>query len=140
MLDASGTLLTTPNDLGLHLGTLIDGGTINLFGDRGTVMMDPGSVIDIAGASAVLDVPTSMGSGVYGRYTIGSAGGVLSVHSPESISLLGNLQAAAGAGDYGNPADGSLELDLSRMSAPAAGTQHLRQYGGGPSIQQRRRW
>jgi filamentous hemagglutinin len=124
VLDVSGTAVMTPNQLGLKLGTVLAGGTIDLFADRGDVLAEPGSVINFAGASAALDVETGMGTGIYLPYTVASAGGALQIRSGESVSLLGALQAAAGVGDYGNLAGGSLELDLTRaqgwFSGPAS--------------------
>jgi filamentous hemagglutinin family protein len=114
ILDASGTFIQTPSKQGLLLGTVLNGGAVNLFADRGTVVTDAGSVIDVSGTAAVMDIPKQLGSNIYNRYTLGSAGGLLSVHSPESISLLGTMRAAAGVGNYGNPAGGSFALDLSQ--------------------------
>ncbi|MDB6011885.1 MAG: hemagglutinin-related protein [Gammaproteobacteria bacterium] len=128
VLDVSGTVINTPSDLGYKLGTVLDAGIVNLYGDRGTVVADPGSLIDLEGGSAILDIRAGLGSGVYHRYTVGSAGGSLSVRSPEAISLLGNIQAASGAGNYGNPSGGSFALDLSQLPSrgwfqfPPAGT------------------
>jgi filamentous hemagglutinin len=112
VVDVSGAFVPTLNNLGLTLGTVLDGGTVNLFGDRGAVFTDPGSVIDIAGTVATLDVPTALGSAVYSSYREGSSAGSLDVRSGVSISLGGSVDAAAGRGNYGDPAGGSLQVDL----------------------------
>jgi filamentous hemagglutinin len=117
VIDVSGTVISTPSDLGYQMGTVLDAGTVNLWADRGTVVTDPKSLIKLQGGSAALDVPAGLGSGIYNRYTVGSNGGTLSVRSPETISLLGGMEASAGAGDYGNPSGGSFVLDLSRLTS-----------------------
>jgi filamentous hemagglutinin family protein len=114
VLDVSGTTVLTPNTLGLQQGTEHAGGSVTLQATRGTVITQPGSLIDIAGTSATLDIVNSSPSGGYTPTVVGSAGGSLVVSSPESISLLGNLSAAAGVGVGGTAAAGSLEVDLVR--------------------------
>ncbi len=112
VLDTGGIAVMTPNILDLPLGTVLPGGTVSLIADRGEVVADPGSIIDIAGGSAVLDVPTYGGSGGYRSAVMGSAGGSLLVQSVESVSLLGGLSAAGGMSSAGELEGGSLELDL----------------------------
>jgi len=114
VLNVSGTSFLTPNSQGLLLGSIKTGGSVNLDAERGTVVTEAGSVIDIQGASATLDVANASSAGGYTREVVASAGGSLTVQSPESISLLGNLSAAAEAGTGGRAAAGSLEVDLIR--------------------------
>jgi filamentous hemagglutinin len=114
ILDASGAFIPLPNDQNRILGTILGGGTVSLVAGRGSVVTDPGSQIDIEGIDHLLDVATNSSSQTYARYDVGSAGGSLLVRAPESISLLGTLQAQAGQGNYGQPAAGSLEVDLTR--------------------------
>ena len=66
------------------------------------------------GASHPLDVATGPLGKSYTLYEFASAGGSLLIRAPESVSLLGNFDAHAGTGNYGNPAGGSLEVDLTR--------------------------
>ena len=114
VLDVSGTSVLTPSSQGLLSGTIMPGGSVSLAADRGTVVTEAGSTIDIQGTSATLDVANSASVGGYTREVVASAGGSLTVSSPESISLLGNLSAAAGVGNSGTAAAGSLEVDLVR--------------------------
>jgi filamentous hemagglutinin len=114
MLDVSGTTLLNPNSQGLLVGTILPGGSVILGGDRGTVVAEAGSTIDIRGTSATLDVPNTTPLGGYTAEVVASAGGSLKVGSPESISMLGNLYAAAGVGNSGSAAAGSLEVDMVR--------------------------
>ncbi len=112
-LDVKGTTVMTPNSGGLLLGTVLPGGTVNLLADRGTVVTEAGSSIDISGTSAMLDLQNTR-SGTYAPTSVASPGGSVIVSSNESISLLGDLSAAAGTGDVGQAAAGSLAVDLVR--------------------------
>jgi filamentous hemagglutinin family protein len=113
-LDVSGATVLTPNAQGLLLGTVLSGGSVSLQTDRGELIADPGSSIDVAGASAVLDRQVIGGSSGYTRTTIGSVGGGLLVQSRESVSLLDNFSASGGASSGAAMAGGSFELDLSQ--------------------------
>jgi filamentous hemagglutinin len=116
VIDVSGTFVPQPSKLGLNLGTLYGGGTVQLFADRGAVMADSGSLISVSGTSAALDVAQANGS--YGHEVATTAGGSIAVRSGESISLLGAVDAAAGtAGTSGPAAAGSLDLALTRSEA-----------------------
>ena len=113
-LDVSGTTILKPSSQGLLTGTVQPGGTVSLLAGRGTVVVEAGATIDIAGTSAPLDVPNPANIAGTTRETIASAGGSLILSSPESISLLGAVNATAGVGPSGVAAAGSLELDLFR--------------------------
>jgi filamentous hemagglutinin len=115
-IDVSGTFVPQPSTADPNLGTIYAGGTVDLFADRGAVVTDPGSSISIEGASAALDVLQPKGS--YVHEIASSAGGSLTVHSGESISLLGDIEAAAGAGGTsGTAAAGSLDVELTRSES-----------------------
>jgi filamentous hemagglutinin len=114
VLDAGGTFVPTLNNQNLALGSVLAGGSVSLLAGRGSVVTDPGSQINIDGTSHSLDVPTQLSAQGYTLYDASSAGGSLIVRAPESISMLGQLDAHAGAGNYGDPAAGSLEVDLTR--------------------------
>ncbi|HLZ98458.1 MAG TPA: filamentous hemagglutinin N-terminal domain-containing protein, partial [Steroidobacteraceae bacterium] len=116
-LDVSGATVLTPNSQGRLSGTILPGGSVSLVADRGTVVAEAGSIIDIRGTSAALDVPNAANVGGYTREVVGSAGGSLTVSSGESISLVGNFNAAAGVGNGGTAAAGSLEVDMIRGGA-----------------------
>jgi filamentous hemagglutinin len=114
VIDVSGgSAVLTPNNQGLLLGTLKSGGSVDLDAQRGTVAVDFGSSINFSGGSATLDVANPRGG--YTREVVGSAGGSLTVSSPESIELLGSLQGKAGVGAGGAAAAGTLEIDLARL-------------------------
>ncbi len=113
-IDVSGTFVPQPStSVALTLGTAYAGGSVSMIAGRGAVVTDVGSQISIAGTSATVDVLQAHGT--YGREVAATAGGALTVFSGESISLLGGLNAAAGAGGSSGPAAaGSLDVALSR--------------------------
>jgi filamentous hemagglutinin family protein len=123
VLDAAGTTIYTPNTQGLLLGNILPGGSVSLFADRGTVIAETGSLIDISGTSAALDIAATGKSSAYTRATIGSAAGSLSASSSETISLLGGINAAGGTGSTGVAAGGSLSLQMFRGVPFESGTQ-----------------
>ena len=130
-IDVSGTFVPTPSTLGLDLGTLYAGGTVNMLADRGTVVAEQGSLISIAGASAPQDVLQV--NGTYGHELAASSGGSFTTHSGDSIFLLGALQAAGGGqGTSGTAASGSLEVDLTRSESWWQITQNLNTYNPAP--------
>jgi filamentous hemagglutinin family protein len=114
VIDVSGTFVPTINNQNLQLGSVLGGGTVELVAERGSVITEPGSEIDVNGASHPLDVATGGAANSYTLYQSPSAGGSLLVRAPESISLLGTFDAHPGEGNYGDPAGGSLEVDLTR--------------------------
>jgi filamentous hemagglutinin len=123
-VDVSGTLVSKPSPVGLDLGTIYAGGTVNLFADRGAVVTDAGSLISVAGVSAAHD--TEQPNGVYAHEVASSAAGSIAARSGESISLRGDIEAAAGsAGTSGLAAAGSLDVELTRSEpwwSPPTGT------------------
>ena len=124
VIDVSGTFVPQPSTLGLQPGTLFAGGQVSLLADRGGVLTDPGSLIDVAGAGASLDAVQP--NGTYVHEAAASAGGSVTVHSGEAIALLGEIAAAAGpTGTTGQAAAGLLDVALTRsenwwgVSSPA---------------------
>ncbi|MCA6106741.1 filamentous haemagglutinin family protein [Bradyrhizobium cenepequi] len=61
-LDVSGTTVLDFNLYGLHVGEVLDGGTVT-FNDglRGSIVTEAGSLIDVSGAVGVLDLPNTAG-------------------------------------------------------------------------------
>ncbi len=116
VIDVSGTLVSQPSTVGLDLGTVYAGGTVNLFADRGAVVTDAGSLISVAGVSAALDVKQP--NGAYSHEVAATAAGSIDVRSGESISLLGGMEASAGSGgNSGSAAAGLLDVALTRSES-----------------------
>jgi filamentous hemagglutinin len=120
-LDVGGATIPTINSLNLPLGNVLPGGTVTLTAEPGFITAEPGSVINIAGASAPLDVLTTGGASGYTLALVGSSAGTLDLTSLESASLFGTLSAAAGASSAGTLEGGTLELTLG-AAVPGGGS------------------
>lgn len=111
VVDVSGAAVLEPNDARLNLGEVLPGGTISLRAERGAIDVRRGSTLNVAGASAPLDV---VGSAGYMREQVGSAAGSIELVAPEAIALRGTIVAAPGAESGGTLAGGSLAVRLTR--------------------------
>jgi filamentous hemagglutinin family protein len=91
-------------------GQVLPGGSVSLNADRGFAVAQPGSVIDVSGASAELDLPvrSDFGGGPLQRQIVASDAGSVAVRAAEGIQLQGSLLGRAGAGAAG----GALSLEL----------------------------
>jgi len=122
-LDVRGTTLLRPQAQPLLAGDVLAGGTVTLQADRGSILLQTGSVIDVSGAQAPLDFPTSNAATPYARRTIASAAGSLNLRAAESMWLAGAVYAAAGRGDTGPAPAGSLSVELFRGDTTTSGSQ-----------------
>ena len=109
-LDATGTVVLSPNKLGLALGTVLPGGAISVTAGRGYLLALPGSSILAAGTSAAID-ESSPGSGIYHLATVASAGGSIALSASEGMQLDGTLAAPAGSGASAEGGSLSITLD-----------------------------
>jgi len=117
LLDTSGVYINKPSDSGLLQGILKDGGNVSLSADRGSVELAQGSIVNVSGASAMLDTLTPQASVPYRRETVASNAGNIALMAAESIQLDGNLVASGGQGTSGTANGGSLSIALSRSKA-----------------------
>lgn len=120
VIDVSGTVIPLDSDSGLLSGKVTGGGTISLTAGRGVVAVDAGSLLDLSGTSAALDLPTGDQNHPYQRQRVGSAAGSLEVTTREGAYLLGDIRATAGADDSGTLTGGSLSLVVSRSTPSQA--------------------
>lgn len=98
-LDVSGTTILRPDELGFRRGEVFDGGRIRFLAERGTVIANPGSQLDISGTSSTLDISTPGSSVTEAVATlIVSDGGLLDISAADGILLNGVIDAHAGAG------------------------------------------
>ena len=93
---AAGSFQAIPSNLGLKLGTLSNGGAVNLTANSGYIVAEQGSLIDVRGTSAVLDV-TPLGSGLTTpvRRELASDSGNIKLSAAEGILFGGDLRANA---------------------------------------------
>lgn len=107
-LDVSGLSHVVTSQLGYREGEVMDGGRVTLQADRGYVMTSPGSLIDVSGTAATIDLPGD----AFGRpvpTTIASKAGSVSIQAAEGISLGGRLHGNAGGPGV---AGGSVRVSL----------------------------
>jgi filamentous hemagglutinin family protein len=127
-LDAAGyALVDTLNPLGYRQGTVLPGGSVSLQAYKGFVVTDPGSVIDVRGTAAVLDIVNT--NGVTPTTVTGNAGAI-AIDAREGLVLQGSLlgQAAAQGGHRLSGAGGgslTLGIDLFDYVATANNNPNL---------------
>ena len=101
-LGARGALLApaavrvTPDPLGLRLGEMLDGGRVSLSAQRGYVLTQRGSRIDVSGTSTLFDLlnPAAPTTRVPTRVT--GAGGDIVMSAAEGMALNGALSGREG--------------------------------------------
>lgn len=109
IISTHGTFTRQANDKGLVLGKLAAGGTVSVAAAAAHVVMEAGSVIDVSGASQVVDVPAAAGAGVpYRQMQQSSNAGTVSITANDSVVLGGAIRANADA----SAAGGTFSLSL----------------------------
>lgn len=118
ILSAMGYVQSIPNELGLTQSEVLDAGTVSLRGERGTIITDPGSLIDVSGTSGFRDIlqPGADANNPYVRNEIAGAAGSILLQAPDGMLLTGSMRAnrAAAPGASG----GSLTISLSTFPIP----------------------
>lgn len=112
---AAGYTQTTPTNNGLRAGNVYDGGNVSIDAKKGYVVAKAGSVIDVAGTSAVFDVKNV---NRYTPTTVASNGGDVSISAREGMLLDSTFKATAPGA-----LAGSLELRLTRGASHTLGLQ-----------------
>lgn len=109
-----GTTRLNPLDVFSHRsGAVLNGGEINLDAQRGAVVLAEGSLFDVSGTSAQLDIlQPGKSIGVnYAAQTIASDAGKIKISAAEGIVLDGTLRGISGSSQTHG---GTLELTLDR--------------------------
>jgi len=115
LIDVSGGTLYRPNDSQLQLGTVLNGGNVRLTAERGSVLTQAGSAINVSGSQAQLDLLSDAATDAYTRRLVTSSGGSLNVKATEGIALQGSLQAVGGGTSAeGNNTGGTLSVAITR--------------------------
>jgi len=94
-LNVAGTTVLTPNNDNLLLGDVLAGGAVNLTANRGYILMDTSSSINVSGSNATLDIVNTSGDS---RQNIASNAGSINLTAAEGMVLQGSFQAQAGSG------------------------------------------
>jgi filamentous hemagglutinin len=118
LIDVSGILVEQPGSAGFNVGSVLPGGSVSLIAGRGSVVVDAGATVDLAGTQGRVEVPQA--NGTFIPETVASAGGSLTVFAVDSLALLGKLEAAPGTGATGPAAGGSLSLTLTQDDLQAS--------------------
>jgi filamentous hemagglutinin len=113
VLDVSGAAQIYLNSTEQRTGGVLNGGTVNLWASRGYLELLPGSLINVAGTSGVIDM-TGVGGGAVRSEQVASAGGAVQLTAAEGMALGGTFNAAPGTSGAGltQPAGGSFSLTL----------------------------
>ncbi|TAL42923.1 MAG: filamentous hemagglutinin N-terminal domain-containing protein, partial [Methylovulum sp.] len=114
LLATGTTRMNPPDAAGRRSGDVLDGGDITFKAQRGYVILEQGSQIDVSGASAVLDLPVGDGAASGIRYVpteIGSNAGKIAVAAAEGAVLDGGLKGSAGSATM---KAGRIDLGLDR--------------------------
>jgi filamentous hemagglutinin family protein len=119
---ANGYTQQTPTSNGLRAGTVYDGGIVTMDAKKGYVIAQTGSVVDVAGTSAVLDIKNT---NRYTPVTVASNAGDVSISAREGMLLDSTLKANS-PGALG----GSLTLRLTRGSSKQSGNPSASPYPG----------
>lgn len=109
---ARGTARLEANSLGLRQGDVLSGGEVAIATDRGYIFTADGSLIDVSGASQVLDLPIGE-SGQPTPTSVSSDAGAIRLTAAEGMVLSGQLRGTPG----GSGASGgtlSVALDASK--------------------------
>ncbi len=94
---AAGAVVREPNDLGLALGEVHDGGKVTVNAAGGYLVSEAGSVIEVSGTTAKLDVRPPAGSAAVSRdVEIASDAGSIALAAREGMLLDGTLIGHAG--------------------------------------------
>ncbi|HVW65277.1 MAG TPA: filamentous hemagglutinin family protein [Nitrosospira sp.] len=92
---------------GLRKGRMLDAGSVELSANKGDLILESGSLIDVSGAQGEIDQFTSTG---VQTLAIAGTGGSISLHAREGIVANGTLQGKAAA--VAGAAGGSLSIGL----------------------------
>jgi filamentous hemagglutinin family protein len=120
-LSVAGTTVLTPNTLGLRTGSVLAGGNIAV---SGNIVAESGSVLDVSGASGILDLAPGY-SGVLpngsfhgARFIpteVDSNGGSITFSGGQELFLDATLRGAAGGP---SAVGGTLSISSNRFLAP----------------------
>ncbi|MEZ5500754.1 MAG: filamentous hemagglutinin family protein [Steroidobacteraceae bacterium] len=118
-LFAAGTVVfDTPDDLGRQAGTVLNGGVVELAAQRGYVIADQASVIDVSGTTATVDPDEAAGLGAAAGRMVASSAGRIGITAAEGFVLSGTLLAAAGDPDRSSGGEIALAVDANNRRDP----------------------
>lgn len=126
-LNAAGFINKNVGNAAFNEGKVVSGGVVNLEANKGYVITKAGSLIDVSGAAAVLDVNNL--TSIVSETVFGDAG-LVTIDAREGI-LLDNTFYAASLGGL----NGRLNIQVGRDSATLT-TNVVNEYPGTPGIRE----
>jgi filamentous hemagglutinin len=125
--------IDTLDPLGLREGSVLAGGTVTLVANKGFILTDPGSVIDVSGAAGVLDL---VGKNGITPTTVAANAGTVNIAAREGLVLQGALlgrPATFGGQPVSGAGGGTLNVGLGNPPYSGAGPNGTGQNGGYPT-------
>ncbi|MEQ1592642.1 MAG: filamentous hemagglutinin family protein [Thiobacillaceae bacterium] len=114
-ISAQGAVRTYTGSDGRLQGDVSNGGAITLLAHNGYIVAAPGSLLDVSGSQALLDLPRPDGAG-YARTALASSGGSIRLAASEGLFFGGAMKAAGGSSIAPK---GTLSVELDRADIPA---------------------
>ncbi len=112
VLDVQGSLKLNPtNFMNRTTGSVLNGGDISIVANRGYVLLEQGSRINVSGTSTKLDLPVINSTVNFKSENIGSNAGSIKLSAAEGIVLDGEMSAKGG---LSTNSGGSLLVSLDR--------------------------
>ena len=113
LLAQGSVVYNIPDQRAITTGNVLKGGTVTLEADRGYVVLHNGSLIDVSGSSAMLDLPKANSAGTlitgYQPTKVGSDAGQVNLTAAGGMVLDGKLSGFAGSSTNKN---GQLDVTL----------------------------
>ena len=108
---------TLVNNNGLRQGEILNGGQVTITANKGYVVSEAGSLIDVSGTSGAVDVLTGAPVASYQRTQVASDAGSIQINTREGALLDGALLGKAGGA---GAQDGSfgLSVDTNNVTLP----------------------
>ncbi|TPQ25994.1 filamentous haemagglutinin family protein [Methylomonas koyamae] len=113
-LSVAGTTRLNPVDqFGYQSGQVLDGGVINFYAERGAVVLEEGSKLNVSGTRAPVDIlqPSTRLGFTYAKKIVGSNAGSIKIAAAEGVVMDGSMSARAGSPEL---LGGSLAVSLNR--------------------------
>ncbi len=134
VLSTSGAFVQTPSDTHLVQGTLSAGGNISLQAKQATIVLDAGSLIDVSGATQVVDLPSAPGAAApYRQVQQASNAGTVSIVANDAVAMNGAIRGNAS----GSASGGSFALTLTErgdIADPLTGRRIVVTQGGATQL------
>ena len=124
MLSVAGTFLSTPDPLGRQQGRLVDGGQITLQADRGYVVAEAGTLLDVSGVRTRRDIPDPAFTGLgihYRQQDIASNAGGIELRAAEGIFMDSRLDGHADRALGARAGSLQVELNPAKRDIPTDG-------------------